>query len=89
MYDRFGDKMKRKRVFLFLAIGLLSIVLLGSSLSGGSAEVSGDIYDTAYYVDGSKNLFIMTAKFIDKCCFYMIDTVVSGVGSIFGSILNN
>ncbi|MBD5390666.1 hypothetical protein HDR67_01520 [bacterium] len=81
--------MKRKRVFVFLAIGLLSVVLLGSSLSTGSTEVSGDIYDTAYYVDGSKNLFIMTAKFIDKCCFYVVDAVVSGVGSVFGTILNN
>ena len=81
--------MKRKRIFVILCFGLLAVILLGSTLSTDSKEVSEVDYDTAYYVDGSKNLFIMTAKFLDKCCFYVVDTVVSGVGGIFGSILNN
>ncbi len=81
--------MKPKKIFVFLSIGLLAVILLGSTLSTGTKEVSGDSYDTAYYVDNSKNLFIMTAKFLDKCCFYVVDAVVSGVGSVFGSILNN
>ncbi|MDE6407105.1 MAG: hypothetical protein K2K48_06030 [Anaeroplasmataceae bacterium] len=81
--------MKKKRVFLFLAVGLLAIIVLGSTLTQGSTEVSGDDYDTAFYVDGSKNVFIMTAKMLDKFCFYVIDVVISSVGSVFSSILNN
>ncbi|MDE7264112.1 MAG: hypothetical protein K2N64_05580 [Anaeroplasmataceae bacterium] len=82
--------MKRKRVFLFLAVGLLAIIILGSSFAQDSTEVSGgDEYDTAFYVDGSKNLFIMTAKMLDKCCYYVVDVVVSGIGSIFNSILRS
>lgn len=82
--------MKRKRIFLFLAIGLLAIILLGSTLTQDSTETSGgDEYDTAFYVDGSKNIFIMTAKLLDKCCYNVVDVVVSGIGSIFNSILRS
>ena len=81
--------MKKKRLFLFLAVGLLAIIVLGSTLTQGSTEVSGDDYDTAFYVGGSKNVFIMAAKMLDKCCFYVVDVVISSVGSVFSSILNN
>lgn len=84
-----GDTMKKKRVFLFLAIGLLAIIILGSTLTQDSKEVSGNNYDTAFYVDGSKNIFIMTAKMLDKFCFSIVDVVISSVGSVFNSILNN
>ncbi|MDE5546716.1 MAG: hypothetical protein K2I88_04555 [Anaeroplasmataceae bacterium] len=81
--------MKKKRMFLFLAVVLLAVIVLGSTLTQDSKEVSGEDYDTAFYVDGSKNVFIMTAKMLDKCCFYVIDVIISSVGSVFGSILNN
>ena len=71
--------MKKKSVFIFLAIGLLAVILLGSIFTQDSVEAGGTDYDQAFYVDGSKNLFIMTAKFLDKCCFYVVDIVVSGI----------
>jgi len=89
LYNCFGDKMKKKSVFIFLAIGLLAVILLGSIFTQDSVEAGGTDYDQAFYVDGSKNLFIMTAKFLDKCCYYVVDIVVSGIGSVFNSILNN
>lgn len=81
--------MKKKRVFLFFAVLLLAIIVLGSTLTQDSTEASTNEYDTAFYVDGSKNVFIMIAKTLDKCCFYVIDVVISSVGSVFNSILNN
>lgn len=81
--------MKKKSIFLLLGIGLLAVILVGSIFTQDSVETGGSDYDQAYYVDGSKNIFIMTAKFLDKCCYYVIDVVVSGIGSVFNSILDN
>lgn len=81
--------MKRKHIFLILAILLVAIIVLGGTLTQDSKEVSGSDYDTAFYVDGSKNLFIMTAKMLDKFCYTIVDAVISSVGSVFNSILNN
>ncbi|MDE7213825.1 MAG: hypothetical protein K2N42_04530, partial [Anaeroplasmataceae bacterium] len=75
--------MKKKRIFLFLAVGLLAVFLLGSAFTQDSTEVSENDYDTAFYVDGGKNVFIMTAKMLDKCCFYVVDVVISSIGSVF------
>lgn len=82
----FGDKMKKK-ILLLVGFGLLAVFLfLGNSSSDESMEVSGD-YDTAYYVEDNGNVFIKVAKLADKCCFYIVDVVISGVGSIFSTIL--
>ena len=81
--------MKKKNVFILIVVLLLATILIGSMFTQDSKEVSENDYDTAYYVDGSKNLFIMAAKFLDKCCYYVVDVVVSGIGSVFNSILNN
>ncbi len=81
--------MKKKNLFIGIAVVLLAIFLVGSIFTQDSKEVGDTDYDTAFYVDGSKNLFIMTAKFLDKCCFYVVDVVVSGIGSVFNSILDN
>ena len=84
-----GDSMKRKGIFLFLVVGLLAIILLGSAFTQDVQEVNGGDYDTAFYVEGSKNVFIVTAKMLDKFCYYIVDVVISSVGSVFNSILNN
>lgn len=81
--------MKGKRVFLFLAVGLLAIILLGSTLAQDTPAGSSDEYDTAFYVENSKNVFIVAAKMLDKCCYYVVDIVISSVSSVFNSILNN
>ena len=66
-------------LFLLLAFGGLVIIILGSMLADDSKEVSGDEYDTSFYVEDSGNLFIKTAKVLDKCCYYVVDIVVSSV----------
>lgn len=52
-----------------------------------SKEVGSEEYDTAYYVEDNGNLFIKAAKLLDKCCYYVVDIVISGIGSVFSSIL--
>lgn len=52
-----------------------------------SKEVGSEEYDTAYYVEDNGNLFIKAAKMLDKCCYYVVDIVISGIGSVFNSIL--
>lgn len=83
--------MKRKRIIIFIVVGLLGIILLASMISQGDTEVSadGEDYDTSFYVEGNGNIFIKTAKLLDKCCFYVVDVVISGIGSVFNSLLNN
>lgn len=81
--------MKRKRLFIGLAVGLLAIILLGSMMTQDATEVGENDYDTAFYVEGNGNVFIKTAKLLDKCCFYIVDVVISGIGSVFNSLLNN
>lgn len=77
----------KKRMLILMGVGLLVVFLfLGSGASNDSMEVNGD-YDTAYYVEDNGNVFIKVAKLADKCCFYVVDVVVSGVGSIFSAIL--
>ncbi len=77
--------LKHKWEFIFLLGGLLFIVVFGSFMS----EKTNDDYDDAYYVEANGNLITKTAKVIDKGCFYMVDIVVSGIGSIFNAILGN
>ena len=76
---------------MILVVGILGIILLASLISQDATEVSadGEDYDTAFYVEGNGNVFIKTAKLLDKCCFYLVDVVISGIGSVFNSILNN
>ncbi|MCM1130715.1 MAG: hypothetical protein NC310_07620 [Roseburia sp.] len=81
--------MKKKSVFFFLAVFLLAIIVLGSTMAQSSTEAGAIDYDTAFYVDGSKNVFIVIAKTLDKCCFYVIDIIITSVGSVFNTILNN
>lgn len=83
--------MKRKRIIIIFVVGLLGIILLASMISQDATEASadGDEFDTAFYVEGNGNIFIKTAKLLDKCCFYVVDVVISGIGSVFNSLLNN
>ncbi len=83
-----GDKMNKKVLIIGLVVVLLAIILFSNGFIGESTEVSGD-YDTAYYVEDNGNVFIKIAKFMDKCCFYVVDVVVSGVGSIFSAFLGS
>lgn len=83
-----GDIMNKKVLVIGLIIILLAIIFFTNGFIGDSTEVSGD-YDTAYYVEDNGNVFIKVAKFMDKCCFYVVDVVVSGVGSIFSAFLGS
>ncbi len=78
----------KKKLWPVIVVGLLIVVLvIASSLMQDSKEVSSEDYDTAYYVEDNGNLFIKAAKLLDKCCYYVVDVVISGIGSVFNSIL--
>lgn len=78
----------KKKLWPVIVVGLLIVVLvIASSLMQDSKEVSSEDYDTAYYVEDNGNLFIKAAKLLDKCCYYVVDVVISGIGSVFSSIL--
>ncbi len=79
--------MKNKFGFAVLAVILLFFVVFGSVMAGKNDE-DGD-YDGAYYVEANGNLIVKGAKIIDKGCFYVVDIFVSGIGSIFNTILGN
>lgn len=79
--------MNKKKAFILLGIVLL-LVFVGSSIIGKSEEVSED-YDTAYYVEANGNLILKLAKVLDKSCFYVVDILISGIGSIFNIIIGN
>ncbi|MDE5715316.1 MAG: hypothetical protein K2I42_04210 [Anaeroplasmataceae bacterium] len=81
--------MNKKLVYLGLAVGLLAVIIVGSFFSDETKEVSKEEYDSAYYVENNRNIIIRTAKILDKCCYYVVDVVVSSVGSVFNSILGN
>ena len=78
--------MNKKMIIVILVVVLFVILFLGNGFGGDSTEVDAD-YDTAYYVEDNGNLFIKLAKLLDKCCFYIVDVVVSGIGSVFSAIL--
>lgn len=78
----------KKKLWPVLVVGLLiGVLLIASSFMQDSKEVGSEEYDTAYYVEDNGNLFIKTAKMLDKCCYYVVDIVISGIGSVFSSIL--
>lgn len=77
--------MKKKFIIVITLVVILGITFLADG-SSGDTTVSDD-YDTAYYVEGDNNLFIKLAKTLDKCCFYVVDIFISGIGNIFDSIL--
>ena len=74
----------KKKIFIFI----LMIIALGITFLGGGDDTTvSDDYDSAYYVEGDSNLFIKIAKVTDKCCYYVIDIIISGIGTIFDSFL--
>lgn len=74
--------------YILFGIVLLILIVFGSSMAGQTEEVNQE-YDTAYYVEANGNLILRLAKVIDKSCFYLVDIVVTGIGSVFNSILGN
>lgn len=80
--------MNKKVTYILLGVVLLVLIVFGSSMAGKTEEVDQD-YDNAYYVEAKGNLVLSLAKIIDKGCFYVVDIVVTGIGSIFNSILGN
>ena len=46
-------------------------------------------YDDAFYVENSDNLFIKLAKVLDKCCYFAVDIIISGINTIFEVILGS
>ncbi len=79
----------KKIIYLGVAVGILLVIIIGSFFSEETKEVGKEEYDSAYYVENNRNVIIRTAKLLDKCCFYVVDIVVSSVGSVFNSILGN
>ena len=76
-----------KKILAVILIAVLVIIMLFSQSNEKTEEV-GNEYDTSYYVEDTGNVFIKLAKISDKCCFYIVDIFVSGIGSVFNSILN-
>lgn len=48
-----------------------------------------DDFDNAYYVENSNNIFIVLAKSLDKCCYYLVDSIVVSITNVFNSLINN
>lgn len=80
--------MKKKSGLILAGVGILIFIIFGSSMLG-KGEAEKEDYESAYYVEAKGNLILMLAKMIDKSCYYVVDIVVSGVGSVFNSILGN
>ena len=74
-----------------LVYGIIIVLFLGMLFLGGSVledeEVGSNDYDTSFYVEDSDNLFIKLAKVIDRCCYFAIDIIISGIDTIFEIIL--
>ena len=73
----------KKPLTIFLILGML---FLGGSVIEDE-EVGSNDYDTSFYVEDSDNLFIKLAKVIDRCCYFAIDIIISGIDTIFDIIL--
>lgn len=79
-------KMNKKIFIIFAAIALLVAVFIGGTMLG-QGESTEEEYDTAYYVEDTNNVFIKLGKFLDKCCFYIVDVVVGGISTIFLNLI--
>ncbi len=75
----------RKKIFIMIVIILLGFIILGCIFTNNNS----DNFDNAFYVENSNNIFIVIAKTLDKCCYYIVDAIVVNVTNVFNSLLNN
>lgn len=78
--------MNKKMVYGIIIVLFLAMIFLGGSVTTDD-EVSSDDYDSAFYVEDSDNMFIRLAKVLDRCCYFAIDIVISGINTVFDIIL--
>lgn len=83
MYIKAGDKMGKRLIYILGFVLLFAALIFGITGGGDESPTS----DSAYYVEGDKNIFIKTAKLCDKCCYYLVDFVLDGVEKVFGMML--
>lgn len=79
----------KKKVIVVVAVVVLFVLLIfgggmGDSTVSGSSD---DNFETSFYIEDNGNVFIKVAKVADKCCFFLVDIVISGVSSIFDMLL--
>lgn len=79
--------MNKKLVYGIIVVLFLSVLFIGGSVTTNDDVVADEEYDTSFYVEDSGNIFIKLAKVLDRCCYFTVDIVVSGVGNVFDVIL--
>lgn len=79
--------MNKKLVYGIIVVLFLAMLFLGGSVTSDEDVGVSDEYDTSFYVEDSDNLFIKLAKVIDRCCYFAIDIVISGINTVFDIIL--
>ena len=82
-----GEKMNNRLVYCIIVVLFLSILFIGGSVTSDEDVKVDNEYDTSFYVEDSGNVFIKLAKVLDRCCYFAVDIVVSGISSVFDIIL--
>ena len=79
--------MNKKMTYGIILVLFISLIFLGSNMEN-DVMVDSE-YDDAFYVENSDNLFIKLAKVLDKCCYFAVDIIISGINTIFEVILGS
>lgn len=79
--------MNKRTIYIFVVLIFVIAVIL--TISGGNDAVAVAQTDmtSSYYVEADGNIFVKLAKVIDDLCYYAIDIVFGGIGSLFSSFL--
>lgn len=75
----------KKYMYVIIILLFLSMLFLGGSIADNNTST--EDYDSAFYVDDTNNVFIKFGKVIDRCCFFIVDIIISGISSVFQTIL--
>lgn len=79
--------MNKRTIYILVILVFIIAVVLTVSGGNDAIMVSASDMSSAYYVEADNNVFVKLAKIIDDLCYYAIDMIFGGIGSLFSSFL--
>ncbi len=81
---------KKNMIYIVGIIFIFAVMISVMVVSPKTNEIEvNEEYDSSYYVEGNRNVFVKFANLCDDCCYYVIDLVLGGVEEIFSVFIGN